>query len=328
MKTKDTEKILVTGGAGFVGSHLVDALMNKEAKVCVFDNLTTGTEKNIKQWLHHPNLTFTEGDLLNPTDLKKLSHNNYQLVFHLAANPEVRTSSTHPNTHFQQNVQATHNLLETLRKTSNSSTFIFASTSTVYGEATKIPTPEDYSPLKPISIYGATKLASEALATAYAHTYGFKTIIYRIANAVGPRNHHNVIHDFIQKLNENPKQLDILGDGNQTKSYLYITDCIEAILLGLEKTKSQIEIYNVGSEDHMDVKTIAEIVVEEMGLENVEFRFTGGVDGGRGWKGDVKNMLLEISKLKSLGWKPKLNSKQAIRKATKHRITELLPPRR
>jgi len=300
--------------------------MKQEAKVCVFDNLTTGTVSNIKPWLHHPNFTFIKGDLLNPTDLKKLSHNNYQLVFHLAANPEVRTSSTHPNIHFQQNIQATQNLVETLRKTSNISTFIFASTSTVYGEATKIPTPEDYSPLKPISIYGATKLACEALTTDYAHTYGFKTIIYRIANAVGPRNHHNVIHDFIQKLNKNPNQLEILGDGNQTKSYIHINDCIQAMLTGLEKSTEQIEVFNVGSEDQINVIDIAHITIQEMKLENVKLSFNGGVEDGRGWKGDVKNMLLDITKLKSLGWKPELNSAQAVQKATRNTLKQCYKP--
>jgi len=313
MKTRDIEKVLVTGGAGFIGSHLVDALMTQGSKVCVFDNLTSGTLQNIKQWLNNPNLTFIKGDLLNPADLKKLTNSHYDLVFHLAANPEVRVGSTNPNIHFQQNLTATHNLLENLRKTRTTSTLIFTSTSTVYGEPAKIPTPENYSPLSPISIYGATKLASEALISAYVHTYNFEAVIYRLANIVGSRNKHGVTHDFIQKLRENSRELEILGDGTQTKSYLYITDCIEAMLLGLEEAKNQVKIYNVGSEDQINVKTIAQIIIEEMKLKNVKLTYTGGVDGGRGWKGDVKNMLLDINKIKSLGWKPKLNSRQAIR---------------
>ncbi len=313
MKTRGMETVLVTGGAGFIGSHLVDALITKGAKVCVFDNLTSGTLQNIKKWLNNPNLTFIKGDLLNSADLKDLRNNHYELVFHLAANPEVRVGSINPDIHFQQNLAATHNLLEILRKTRNASTLVFTSTSTVYGEPTKVPTPEDYSPLTPISIYGATKLASEALISAYAHTYNFKTVIYRLANIVGSRSEHGIIHDFIQKLRKNSKELEILGDGTQTKSYLHITDCIKAILLGLEEAKNQIEIYNVGSEDQINVKTIAQIIIEEMKLKNVKLTYTGGVDGGRGWKGDVKNMLLNINKIKSLGWEPKLNSRQAIR---------------
>jgi len=317
------KKVLVTGGAGFIGSHLVNALITHEVNVSVFDNLITGTLQNIKQWLNNPNFNFIKGDLLNPSDLQKLKHGHYKTVFHLAANPEVRVGSINPNIHFQQNVVATHNLLEALRKMKNASALVFTSTSTVYGEATKIPTSEDYSPLMPISIYGASKLACEALVTAYAHTYGFKTIIYRLANIVGPRNEHGVIHDFTQKLKKNPRELEILGDGTQAKSYLHISDCIEAILLGLEKSTKQVEIYNIGSEDQIDVKTIAQIVVKEMRLKNVEFHFTGGVDDGRGWKGDVKNMLLDITKLKSHGWKPELNSRQAIIKATKQLMTDL-----
>jgi UDP-glucose 4-epimerase len=309
---------LVTGGAGFIGSHLVDALMARKTNVSVFDNLSSGIMTNIKQWLSNSNFTLIKRDLLNLTDFAKLKHNNYKLIFHLAANPEVRVGSTNPDMHFHQNIVATHNLLEYVRKAKSKPTIIFTSTSTVYGEATKIPTPEEYAPLKPISTYGASKLACEALISAYAYTYGFKAIIYRLANIVGPRSKHGVIYDFVQKLNENPKELEILGDGTQNKSYLYVTDCIEAMLLGLEKTRNQVEIYNIGSADQINVKTIAEIVIKEMKLDNVKLKFTGGVDGGRGWKGDVKNMLLDITKIKSLGWKPKYNSKQAVEKAVRH----------
>ncbi len=316
------EKILVTGGAGFIGSHLVDALIPKGANVSVLDNITGGTLQNIKQWYGNPNFNFIKGDLVNSADLAKIEKTRFETVFHFAANPEVRIGSTNPNIHFQQNIVTTHNLLEFLRKTGNSPTLIFTSTSTVYGEPAKMPTPEDYAPLKPISTYGASKLACEALISAYAYTYGFKAIIYRLANIVGPRSKHGVIYDFIQKLKTNPKELEILGDGTQNKSYLYVTDCIQAMLTGLEKTKSQVEIYNVGSEDQITVKTIADLVIEELNLKNVKLKLTGGVDGGRGWKGDVKNMLLDIGKTKGLGWKPKHNTRQAIRKATQQAITE------
>jgi UDP-glucose 4-epimerase len=322
MVNRSFGKVLITGGAGFIGSHLVDALAARGIEVCVFDNLSVGKPENIKQWLNSEKLTLLKGDLLNPSDLARLSHDSYETVFHLAANPEVRIGSAKPNEHFQQNLVATQNLLEHLRKNRSTATMIFASTSTVYGEPAKIPTPEDYSPLEPISVYGATKLASEALISAYAHTYGFKAIIYRLANIVGPRSQHGVIHDFIQKLKKNPKILEILGDGTQTKSYLYISDCIDAMLLGLEKTNNQLETYNIGSDDQINVKTIAETIVETMKLKNVKFKLNMSVEEGRGWKGDVKNMLLDITKLKALGWKPKLNSKQAIRKTIKHTITE------
>jgi UDP-glucose 4-epimerase len=214
---------------------------------------------------------------------------------------------------------ATLSLLELMRKAERQPTLVFASTSTLYGESSEIPTPEDYAPLMPISTYGASKLACEALITAY--TYGFKAIIYRLSNIVGPRSRHGVIFDFVEKLRRSPGQLEVLGDGTQTKSYLHVKDCIDAILLGLDKSSAQVEIFNVGSEDQVDVKTVAQIVVEEMGLEGVKLVFTGGVDGGRGWKGDVKNMLLDITKLKTQGWKPKLNSRQAVRETAKSLLT-------
>jgi UDP-glucose 4-epimerase len=313
----------VTGGAGFIGSHLVDALKAQRADVLVFDNLTAGTLENIKSWHKDKNFSFIKGDLLSKSDLAKIEGTRFDTVFHLAANPEVKIGLTNPSIHFQQNVMATHNLLELVRKAENKPELIFASTSTVYGEPTRIPTPEDYAPLKPISTYGASKLACEALVSAYAYTYDFKAIIYRLANTVGPRSKHGVIYDFIQKLRADPKKLEILGDGTQNKSYLHITDCIEAMLLGLEKTRNQVEIYNIGSQDQTNVKTIAETVIKEMRLKGVQLKLTGGVDGGRGWKGDVKNMLLDITKIKSLGWKPKYNSQQAVGKTAKQAVTDL-----
>jgi len=310
------ENVLVTGGGGFIGSHLIDALMSYEARVCVLDNLSAGTLQNIERWLKHSRFTFVKSDLLNPVEFAGLK-DEYDVVFHLAANPEVRVGSANPEIHFHENLVATHNLLEYVRKTQKNPILVFTSTSTIYGEPTRIPTPEDYAPLKPISVYGATKLASEALITAYTLTYGFKAIIYRLANIIGPRSNHGVIYDFVQKLQKNPKELKILGDGTQTKSYLYVTDCTEAMLLGLEKSTERVGIYNVGSEDQINVKTIAKIVTKEMKLKNVKLRLTGGVDGGRGWRGDVKNMFLDIARIKSLGWKPQLNSEQAVKKTAK-----------
>jgi UDP-glucose 4-epimerase len=295
--------------------------MVRGEEVCVFDNLSTGSMENVRHWLGSPNFTFIKGDLLNTMDLEKLEVKRYSFIFHFAANPEVKIGSTEPGIHFQQNILATYNLLELIRKAEAKPMLIFASTSTVYGEASRIPTPEDYAPLKPISTYGASKLACEALITAYASTYGFKAVIYRLANIVGPRSRHGVIYDFIEKLKKNPEELEILGDGTQTKSYLHVGDCVDAILMGLEKSTEQVEIFNVGSEDQVDVKTIAQIVIDEMKLKNVKLIFTGGVEGGRGWKGDVKNMLLDVTKLKTLGWRPKLNSKQAVREAAKSLFT-------
>jgi UDP-glucose 4-epimerase len=309
-------RVLVTGGAGFIGSHLVDTLMEEKAEVRVIDNLTSGSIENIKRWVIHPSFEFIRGDLLNEEDIKRTA-DGCELVFHLAANPEVRVGASEPRVHFDQNAVSTYHLLEALRKSGTLSQMVFTSSSTVYGDASEIPTPEDHGPLKPISIYGASKLASEALISSFAHTYGFKAIICRLANIVGPRSKHGVIYDFIEKLRANPTELEILGDGTQRKSYLYVDDCVSAMMTLLERAEGRVEIFNVGSEDWVDVKTIAKIVMEEMGLKDVSFRFTGGVDGGRGWKGDVKYMLLSIEKLKALGWRPKLNSAEAVRKTAR-----------
>jgi len=308
------KRILVTGGAGFIGSHLVDALMEKEEKVRVIDNLSSGKLENVKRWIGNPRFEFVKGDLLNPEDVMK-AVKGCDVVFHLAANPEVRVGSVRPEVHYKQNTAATFNLLEALRKHGEVKTLAFTSSSTVYGEASVIPTPEDYAPLEPISIYGASKLACEALIMSYAHSYGFNAVIYRLANVVGPRSEHGVIYDFFRKLRRNPKELEILGDGTQEKSYLYVKDCVQAMLIGLKSLDRRVDILNVGSEDQVNVKRIAEIVVEEMGLNDVKFRFTGGVNGGRGWVGDVKKMLLDVSKLKSKGWKARYNSEESVRLA-------------
>jgi len=307
-------RVFITGGAGFIGSHLVDKLCQNHVEVVVFDNLSAGRMENLKKWLGASNFKFVMGDLLSPEKVWK-TLDGCETVFHLAANPEVRVSSENPKVHYEQNVLATFNLLEAIRKVGSVKALAFASTSTVYGDALEIPTPEEYAPLKPISVYGASKLASEALIISYAYTYGFKTVIYRLANIVGSRARHGVICDFIRKLRENPKKLEILGDGTQTKSYLHVEDCVNAILIGTNLSREKVEIFNVGSEDQITVKEIADIVCEKMGLSNVQYIFTGGVDGGRGWKGDVKFMLLNVNKLKKLGWKPKLNSRQAVEKA-------------
>jgi len=313
---------LVTGGAGFIGSHLVDALMERNVRVTVLDNLSGGRLSNISIWLKNPRFKFIMGDMLNPEDLKKALE-NCEIVFHLAANPNVKIGAFNTRIDYEQNILATYNLLEALRENDECKNIVFTSTSTVYGEAEKMPTPEDYGPLKPISLYGASKLACEALISGYSHLFGFKSVICRLANIVGSRSGHGVIYDFINKLRNNPKTLEVLGDGTQRKSYLYVKDCVEAMILAAEKSSSQVEIYNIGSEDSVNVAAIAKIVIEEMGLKDVEIRYTGGVDGGRGWKGDVKVMLLDISKIKSLGWKPKLNSAEAVRQAAKDIISDL-----
>ncbi len=304
-------KALVTGGAGFIGSHLVDHLIKNGREVRVIDNLSSGSMENLAQWNDDPRLELHEVDLLNGATLDGALRGCDE-VYHLAANPEVNAKNASPEDHFRQNIEATYNLLEAMRRSGEQKFIAFTSSSTVYGEAEAIPTREDYGPLVPISLYGASKLACEALLTAYASMYGFRAIIYRLANVVGPRSNHGVIYDFVQKLRDSPDELEVLGDGSQSKSYLYIDDCITGIMNGIERG-NRVDIYNIGSWDRTNVLEIAETVKDEMGLNEARIRLTGGIDGGRGWKGDVKIMQLDMNELRSVGWTPKYGSAEAVR---------------
>jgi len=301
--------ILVSGGAGFIGSHLVDELLKRGFRVRVVDNLSSGSLENVRHNIGNKNFEFVRGDLKNPEDSLK-AVKDVEIVYHLAANPEVRVSTTAPEIHFKENVITTFNLLEACRKVDAVKKLVFASSSTVYGDAKVFPTPENHE-LKPISVYGASKAACEPLICSYAYLYGFKAASLRYANIVGPRLRHGVVFDFLMKLKGDPNVLKVLGDGTQKKSYLYISDAIEATLLVTDKLTERFETYNIGNEDWITVAEIAEIVSKVAGLRP-KIIFTGGTRDGRGWPGDVKYMLLSIEKIKRLGWKPKHTSKEAI----------------
>lgn len=295
-------RVLVTGGAGFLGSHLVDRLMQMGVFVRVADNLSSGCLENVKGWLSDSRFEFVHGDLKD-LGVAQEAVDGVEVVFHLAANPEVRVAEVDPSIHFRENLLTTFNILEAMRKSENARLIVFFSSSTVYGEPAEIPTPEDYGPLLPISVYGASKLGCESLISSYCHTFDLRGLMFRLANIVGDRSTHGIIVDFVRKLRQNPEELEILGDGNQSKSYLHVKDFIDTVFLALRcflNEKKSLDVYNVGSSDKVNVKRIAVIVAEEMGLHNLKLRFTGGVKGGRGWKGDVKNMLLSIDKLRKL----------------------------
>jgi len=318
-------RALVTGGAGFIGSHLVDALMESGGRVVVVDNLSSGSVDNLRRWLEHPDFRFVRADVRSLSELREATRDlDFDVVFHLAANPDVRRSAEDPGSAFKDNVVGTFNVLELAREKSVRAV-VFTSSSTVYGDPKRIPMDEEHV-LEPISVYGATKVAGEALLSAYAHTYGFKGLSLRLANIVGSRCHHGVIYDFIVKLLRNPRELEILGDGTQRKSYLHVSDCVDAILTLTERALSggaAYDVYNVGNDDWVTVREIADIVVDVMGLSGVRYRFTGGVDGGRGWKGDVKFMLLSIERLRALGWRPRLSSREAVRRAAEELLREV-----
>ena len=313
------KKLLVTGGAGFIGSHLVERLLIDGFEVTCLDNLSAGNIDNLKNALKNKFFHFIKGDIRNRIDIQNVL-DDYDTIFHFAANPEVRLGD--PEIHFSSNILGTFNILESMRK-SDVKRIVFASSSTVYGDASVLPTPENYSPLQPISVYGASKLACEALISSYCHVYGFNGICLRYANIIGPRLRHGVIYDFIMKLKRNPSRLEILGDGTQKKSYLYIDDAVDATIFIWNRARKGYAVYNIGNEDNITVLDIAKIVVKSMNLTDVKFHLTGGVEGGRGWKGDVKYMLLSIDKLKSLGWKPMYNSRMVVKMTAEVLVKEL-----
>jgi len=307
---------VVTGGAGFIGSHLTDTLVAQGNEVVVIDSLCSGKKETIARHIDACNVRFVQKDLLG--DGWQDTIQGADRLFHLAADPDVRQSAVNPEPTMQNNIMATYRVLEAMRL-HDVPELVFTSTSTVYGDATIIPTPESYTPLEPISVDGASKLACEALISAYCHSFGMKAWMFRFANIIGSRSGHGVIIDFIRKLEENPAELEILGDGKQTKSYLDVHECVAAMLFAVGHARGTVNTFNIGSEDWIDVKSIAEIVKEEMQLPLTKFRFTGGE---RGWVGDVPKMQLAIDRIKGLRWKPQIGSRESVRIAVRAMLAE------
>jgi UDP-glucose 4-epimerase len=300
---------VVTGGAGFIGSHLVDSLVEQGHAVVVIDSLVAGRKETIAGHLGSGKAQLVQHDLLS--DGWQESLRGADRVWHLAADPDVRQSAMNPDPTFRNNIVATYRVLEAMRE-HKVPELVFTSTSTVYGNATVIPTPEIYSPLEPVSVYGASKLACEALISAYCHSFGMRSWQFRFANIIGARSGHGVITDFVRKLRENPEELEILGDGKQTKSYLEVSECIRAMQFTIAHASGPVNTFNIGSEDWIDVKTIADVVAEEMQLKGVHYRYTGGA---LGWVGDVPKMQLSIDRIRALGWKPQMGSRESVRLA-------------
>ena len=322
-------KVLITGGAGFIGTSLVEKMIDNKVEVVVYDNLSTSKETIISKWNKKPEFTFVRGDMLDPSDLLDAVQ-GCETVFHLAANPDVRIAALDSRIDFDQNIVATYNLLEAMRKSSTCKKIIFASSSTVYGEPTSIPTPESYSPTRPISLYGATKLACESIISGYCFMFDMTGIALRFANVVGPNSTHGIIYDFTRKLRRDPKNLQILGSGKQNKSYVFIDDCVAAFEIAqalLEKGQVDFDVFNIGSQDQITSMEIAKIVIDQLSLLDVSFSFDRRKNE-RGWTGDVIEMLLDSSKLRSHGWGTKYNSREAVTQAARgiaDRIQDMAP---
>lgn len=307
------ERVLITGGAGCIGSELAQRLSERGDEVTVFDNLSSGKIEHLEPLLRRSTFRFVEGDLLDLDALARAVA-GMDTVHHLAANPDIRfVEGEATDKDLKQNTLATYNVLEAMRR-HGVKRLAFSSSSAVYGISEQQPIPEN-QPLRPISLYGATKLACEALIGAFAHLFEMRCWIFRFANIVGPKVRKKggtVIGDFVHKLRANPRHLEILGNGRQAKSYLRVGECIDAMLFVSAHAKEPVAVYNLGCDDSISVTRIADLVVEALGLRGVEYAYTG-TEGG--WPGDVPRFVLDVSALNRLGWKARATSEQAVREA-------------
>lgn len=296
--------VLVTGSSGFIGSHLVEFLIKKNKFVIGLDNFSTGNKKFIEN-IDKKNFKFYKVDLYKENIDKYF--NNVSEIYHLSANADVRYGIKHRDKDLKQNTIVTHKILEQCVK-NNIKKLIFSSTGSVYGEAKEIPTKEDCSFPIQTSLYGASKLSAESLICAYAEAYDLKCYIFRFVSILGPRYSHGHVYDFLKKLGQNPLKLNVLGDGNQKKSYLHVFDCIEAIWKSINFFKKKINIINLGTNEYITVKQSIKIISKKLGLKPKLF-YNGGK---RGWVGDNPFIFLDTKKIKRTGWKPKLSIEKSI----------------
>lgn len=303
-------KVLVTGGAGFIGSHLCDSLFSQGHKITVIDNLVLGRKENIYHLIGMDGFSFIEEDLLHIDNIRRVfSEGQFEMVYHLAANSDIQKGGKDPLVDYNLTFNTTFNILQMMKEFEVKKLF-FASTSAIYGESYDVLN-EDYGPLQPVSNYGAGKLASEAFISAFSSTYKIQTWITRFPNVVGERFTHGVIYDFIHKLQKNPKELEVLGNGEQCKPYVYVKDLVAGILYVIDHASADYNVYMLGSDTRTKVKEIAAMVIEEMGLD-ATIRYTGG---DRGWVGDVPEFRYNLDKVNSLGWKAAYTSNEAVRLA-------------
>jgi UDP-glucose 4-epimerase len=300
------ERAFVTGGAGFIGSNLVDRLLSKNISVTAFDNLSTGQTRFLDGARTSPKYRFIQEDLLNPDALAR-SMKGCDAVFHLAANADVRFGLEHPQKDLEQNTWATFNVLEAMRA-NGIRRIAFSSTGSIYGEPDIFPTPENAPFPIQTSLYGASKLACEGLIQAYCEGFGFEGYIFRFVSILGERYSHGHVFDFYQQLLSDSGQLKILGDGHQRKSYLYVQDCLDAILLAMEKAHGKVNLFNLGTAEYCQVNDSIGWITGELGLKP-QLHYTGGI---RGWIGDSPFILLDCRRIGDLGWTPKMSIKDSI----------------
>ena len=302
------QRFFVTGGAGFIGSNLVDRLLANGHAVTAYDNFSTGQRRFLDAALKHPNFMLVEGDTLDESKLSD-SIKNHHFVFHLAANADVRFGTDHPRRDLEQNTIATHNVLEAMRNNGIKS-IAFSSTGSVYGEATVFPTPEDAPFPVQTSLYGASKLAGESLISAYCAGFGFRACIFRFVSILGERYSHGHVFDFVKHLKHDPTQIKVLGNGKQRKSYLYVQDCVSAMLAAIAGSEAPLSIFNLGADEYCTVDDSLGWICQRLGV-HPQRHYTGGE---RGWIGDSPFIFLDAKKIRSLGWLPKLTIRQGVTK--------------
>lgn len=306
--------VLVAGGAGFIGSHLIDGLLSEGHRVCCIDNYCIGTKENITHLNSNKNFFFYEENLCNLSKMKSIfEKESFDFIYHMAANSDIQASAKNPEIEFSNTYTSTFNILECMR-ICEVKNFFFCSTSAVYGDALGKDVDENYAPLMPISYYGASKLGCECLISAFSYMNDINALIFRFPNVIGNRLTHGVIFDFVKRLKDDQTQLTILGDGMQSKPYLHVDDLVSCILEYKNFITKGVSLYNVGVNSQTTVTRIAEIVVEEMALKNVEFHYTGGKGG---WKGDVPIFSYNLDKIHKTGWKASMTSDEAVRKTVK-----------
>jgi UDP-glucose 4-epimerase len=303
---------IVTGGAGFIGSHVVDQLLSLGSRVTVYDNFSTGNQLNLAAHSRDPRLKIVRGDTLDLGALQQAMA-GADTVFHFQANADVRGGIQHTRIDLEQNTISTWNVLDAMR-TTGAKTLVFASSATVYGEPSVFPTPEDI-PLIQTSLYGASKAAGESMIHAYAEYFGLRTLCFRFVSWIGPRYSHGVVVDFLKKLHGDPTVMEILGDGSQQKSYLDVRDGIAGIFMALQRAEGSKSVFNLGHDDFINVMEVARIVIDEAGLRGVRLQTTGGK---RGWLGDSPMVHLDTSRVKQLGWGPKIPIEEGIRSTVRH----------
>lgn len=298
----------VTGAAGFIGSTLVDRLLARGDTVIGYDNLSTGFREFLKPALSCPRFRLAEGDVLDDAGITE-GMRGAQFVFHLAANADVRFGTHQTRRDLEQNTIATFNVLEAMRRNGIQS-IAFSSTGSIYGEPTVFPTPEDAPFPVQTSLYGASKLAAEGLIAAYCEGFGMQSHVFRFVSILGERYTHGHLFDFYRKLLASPNRLEVLGNGKQRKSYIYVQDCIDAMLLAIEKGADKVNIWNLGTEEYTDVDFSIRLITQHFGMRP-ELTYSGGE---RGWIGDSPFIFLDTGRIRSLGWKPRLSIRDAIRR--------------